>query len=74
MQAGREHGMHTMDSHLADLANAGLITVAAAMEKAQDALGLKALIHRTETPTDTAARAMAASDIDFGDVYSRTVD
>ena len=74
MQAGREHGMHTMDSHLADLANAGMITVAAAIEKAQDAQGLKALIHRTETPTDTAARAMAASDIDFGDVYSRTVD
>jgi twitching motility protein PilT len=74
MQAGREHGMHTMDSHLADLANTGQITVAAAMEKAQDAAGLKALIHRTETPTDTAARAMAASDIDFGDVYSRTAD
>jgi twitching motility protein PilT len=74
MQAGREHGMHTMDSHLADLANTGQITVAAAMEKAQDAQGLKALIHRSETPTDTAARAMAASDIDFGDVYSRTAE
>ena len=74
MQAGREHGMHTMDSHLADLANAGMITVAAAMEKAQDALGLKALIHRSDTPTDAAERAMAATGIDFRDAYSRKAE
>ena len=74
MQAGREHGMHTMDSHLADLANAGLITVAAAMEKAQDASGLKSLIHRSDTPTDVAERAMAATGIDFGDAYSRKAE
>jgi len=74
MQAGREHGMHTMDSHLADLANAGLITVAAAMEKAQDAESLKQLIHRSETPTDAAARAIAGTGIDFGDVYSRKAE
>lgn len=74
MQAGREHGMHTMDSHLADLANAGDITVQAAMEKAQDPVSLKALIHRTETVADAAGRAMAATGIDFGDVYSRQAD
>ena len=74
MQAGREHGMHTMDSHLADLANAGMITVAAAMEKAQDAESLKQLIHRSETPTDAAARAIAGTGIDFGDVYSRKAE
>jgi twitching motility protein PilT len=74
MQAGREHGMHTMDSHLADLANAGEITVQAAIEKAQDPISLKQLIHRMETPADAAARAMAASGIDFGDAYSRTAE
>ncbi len=71
MQAGREHGMHTMDSHLADLANAGMITVAAAIEKAQDAESLKQLIHRGESATDVAAQAMAATGIDFKDAYSR---
>jgi twitching motility protein PilT len=74
MQAGREHGMHTMDSHLADLANAGEITVAAAMEKAQDPISLKQLIHRADTSADAAARAMAATGIDFGDAYSRTAE
>jgi twitching motility protein PilT len=71
MQAGREHGMHTMDSHLADLANAGEITVQAAMEKAQDPDSIKQLIHRFETPADAAARMAAATGIDFGDAYSR---
>ena len=74
MQAGREHGMHTMDSHLADLANAGEITVAAAIEKAQDVESLKQLIHRSETATDAAGRAIAGTGIDFGDVYSRTAN
>ncbi|MES2093710.1 MAG: type IV pilus twitching motility protein PilT [Actinomycetota bacterium] len=73
MQAGREHGMHTMDSHLADLANAGMITVAAAIEKAQDAESLKQLIHRGESATDVAAQAMAATGIDFKDAYSRKI-
>ena len=71
MQAGREHGMHTMDSHLADLANTGMITVAAAIEKAQDVESLKQLIHRGESATDVAAQAMAATGIDFKDAYSR---
>jgi twitching motility protein PilT len=74
MQAGRDYGMHTMDAHLADLANAGEITVAAAMEKAQDPASLQQLIHRLETPADAAARAMAATGIDFGDAYSRTAE
>ena len=74
MQAGRDHGMHTMDSHLADLANAGTITVKAAMDKAQDAESLKLLIHRAESGTDAAAKAMATSGIDFGDVYSRKAE
>ena len=66
--------MHTMDQHLAELVNAGEITVAAAMEKAQDPASLQQLIHRMETPADAAARAMAATGIDFGDAYSRTAE
>ena len=73
MQAGRDHGMHTMDSHLADLANAGMITVAAAIEKAQDVESLKQLIHRGDSATDAAAQAMAATGIDFKDAYSRKI-
>ena len=73
MQAGRDHGMHTMDSHLADLANAGVITVTAALEKAQDAESLKQLIHRGKSASDVAAQAMAANGIDFGDAYSRKI-
>jgi len=46
MQAGRELGMHTMDQHLADLVNAGMITQPAAMEKAQDREDLQQLIRR----------------------------
>src|SRR5690606_18004478 len=48
MQAGRELGMHTLDQHLAELVNAGRITHAAAMEKVQDPIGFKALVHRSE--------------------------
>jgi twitching motility protein PilT len=70
MQAGREHGMHTMDSHLADLANAGEITTKAALDKAQDPAALKGLIHRVESASDVASRAMATGGIDFGDAYS----
>ena len=33
MQAGAQHGMHTMDQHLADLANRGLITYEHGLEK-----------------------------------------
>jgi twitching motility protein PilT len=63
MQAGGELGMHTMDRHLADLANAGIITQRAAIDKAQDVEGLRQMIHRVEAPTST-------SSIDFNDSYS----
>jgi twitching motility protein PilT len=46
MQAGREMGMHTMDQHLAELVDTGVITHEAALEKAQDATTLKQLVHR----------------------------
>ncbi|MBG6055658.1 twitching motility protein PilT [Salinibacterium sp. CAN_S4] len=48
MQAGRALGMHTMDQHLAELVNEGLITSKAAMEKAQDADALQRLVHRVD--------------------------
>jgi twitching motility protein PilT len=70
MQAGGELGMHTMDRHLADLANAGIITQRAALDKAQDLESIKQLIHRIETPSDAASKAMDASAINFGDAYS----
>lgn len=49
LQAGRELGMHTLDQHLADLVNQGVITHHAALEKAQDTESLRQLIHRTES-------------------------
>jgi twitching motility protein PilT len=73
MQAGGDLGMHTMDRHLADLANTGIITNQAAMDKAQDVEGLRQMIHRVETPSDSAGRAMAASAIDFGDAHSKAI-
>jgi twitching motility protein PilT len=60
--------MHTMDRHLADLANSGVITPQAAMEKAQDLEGLKQMVHRVET-TDAASQAIARSSIDFDNAY-----
>ncbi|MEO7015738.1 MAG: type IV pilus twitching motility protein PilT, partial [Leifsonia sp.] len=51
MQAGRDAGMHTMDQHLADLVDKGLITHEAAMEKAQDEENLRQLIHRADAGT-----------------------
>ena len=44
MQAGKSLGMHTMDQHLAGLANTGVISNQAAMEKAHDLDGLKRLL------------------------------
>ena len=73
MQAGRESGMRTMDQHLAELVNAGVITRRAAMEKAHDKEGITRLIQRTESPTEASAMAIAASGLDFGDSYSGTV-
>jgi twitching motility protein PilT len=68
MQAGGELGMHTMDRHLADLANAGVITQRAAIDKAQDVEGIKQLIHRVDSAADTRG-ASANSSIDY-DAYS----
>ncbi|MEJ1231048.1 MAG: hypothetical protein WDM88_11135 [Galbitalea sp.] len=54
MQAGRGLGMHTMDQHLADMVNSGLITHAAAIEKVHDVEGFKSLVHRTESAASLA--------------------
>jgi twitching motility protein PilT len=66
MQAGGEIGMHTMDRHLADLVNAGIITQRAALDKAQDIESIKQLIHRVDSSEEAA---MSASEINF-DAYS----
>ena len=70
MQAGRELGMHTMDQHLAELVNSGIITHQAALEKAHDAEGINRLIQRVESPTEASGRALASGGIDFGDTFS----
>jgi twitching motility protein PilT len=70
MQAGGDLGMHTMDRHLADLCNAGIITQRAALDKAQDPDGIKQLIHRMDATADATSRAIDASAIDFNDAYS----
>jgi twitching motility protein PilT len=69
MQAGGDLGMHTMDRHLADLANAGVISQRAAIDKAQDVEGIKQLIHRIDSTADAAGRAMNNSSINY-DEYS----
>ncbi len=70
MQAGRESGMRTMDQHLADLVNSGVITRRAAVEKAHDVEGLTRLIQRVESPAESS---VMSSGPDFGDSYSGTV-
>ncbi|MBT2501981.1 type IV pilus twitching motility protein PilT [Curtobacterium sp. ISL-83] len=70
MQAGRDMGMHTMDQDLAELVNVGTITRVAAMEKVHDLDGFDRLVQRVESPSDSSAAAIAASEIDFGDKYS----
>src|SRR5665811_1102685 len=69
MQAGGDLGMHTMDRHLADLANAGVISQRAAMDKAQDVEGIKQLIHRVDSTTDNRAASMGSA-INYDDAYS----
>ncbi|MGO4534654.1 type IV pilus twitching motility protein PilT [Leifsonia sp. 2MCAF36] len=73
MQAGRDLGMHTMDQQLADLVNRGVITHRVGLEKAHDTTGFGRLVQRVESPGEASARAIAASDIDYGDSYSGTV-
>jgi len=70
MQAGRDTGMHTMDQDLAELVNVGTITRKAALEKVHDEEGFDRLVQRVESPSDSSAAAIAASEIDFGDKYS----
>jgi pilus retraction protein PilT len=70
MQAGRDSGMHTMDQDLAELVNVGTITRRAALEKVHDIEGFDRLVQRVESPSDSSAAAIAASEIDFGDKYS----
>lgn len=48
MQAGRELGMQTLDQHLAELVDTGVITRDAAFEKAHDPETLRHLIQRQE--------------------------
>ncbi|NUU06979.1 type IV pilus twitching motility protein PilT [Leifsonia sp. C5G2] len=73
MQAGRGDGMHTMDQHLADLVDSGVITRTAALEKAHDLESINRLIQRADSPTDASAAAFAASEPDFGDTFSGQV-
>lgn len=47
LQAGKAHGMHTMDQHLADLVNSGTVTYGAAVEKVHDLEDFGRLVHRT---------------------------
>jgi twitching motility protein PilT len=68
MQAGGELGMHTMDRHLADLANAGVISQRAAMDKAQDVEGIKQLIHRIDSTADNRAASMGSPN--YNDAFS----
>jgi twitching motility protein PilT len=69
MQAGREHGMHTMDQHLADLVNAGQITHQAAYDKAHDVEDLKQLISRAGG--DASPTRGDRNGINFGDSFSK---
>ncbi|SEB40908.1 twitching motility protein PilT [Paramicrobacterium humi] len=70
MQAGKDLGMHTMDQHLAQLVNAGTITVKDAEKKAHDQAGFRSLLYGAPSPTEDKARALQASGPSFGDSYS----
>jgi twitching motility protein PilT len=61
IQAGRALGMHTMDQHLADLVNEGLITHGAALEKVHDLESFKRLVHRAE-PTHAVGQEFASQE------------
>jgi pilus retraction protein PilT len=66
MQAGRGLGMHTLDQHLAELVDAGVISRASAEEKAQDLAGLAQLIRRVDpAATGTATSPMSSDGIDY---------
>jgi twitching motility protein PilT len=66
MQSGRSQGMHTMDQHLAELVNLGTITAEAALEKANDADGIKRLFDGDIVKHSR----LTLEPIDFGDSFS----
>lgn len=68
MQAGRSHGMHTMDQHLAKLIKAETITYDAALEQAHDKNGLDNLL-KEFNKEGTMSRSLNES-INFGDSFS----
>jgi len=70
MQAGGEFGMHTLDQNLAQLVNAGMVDVRAAMERAHDRTGFQQLVRRSHSPSEAAAQALSGGGIDFGDRFS----
>jgi twitching motility protein PilT len=66
MQSGRSQGMHTMDQHLAELVNAGTITVDVALEKTNDVDGIERLLIGASTNRSRST----LEPIDFGDSFS----
>lgn len=66
MQSGRSQGMHTMDQNLAELVNAGTITVDAALEKAHDVDGIERLLQSASVNYSRST----LNPIDFGDSFS----
>ena len=66
MQSGRSQGMHTMDQHLAELANAGTIAVDDALENAHDVDGIERLLQGARTNHGRST----LEPIDFGDSFS----
>ena len=57
MQAGRGQGMQTMDQHLADLVNRGLVTHRSALEKVHDPETFARMVTRAEGPSSPHAFA-----------------
>ncbi|HUW88470.1 MAG TPA: type IV pilus twitching motility protein PilT [Candidatus Paceibacterota bacterium] len=66
MQSGRAQGMHTMDQHLAELANAGTIAVDDALENAHDVDGIERLLQGARINHTRST----LEPIDFGDTFS----
>ena len=66
MQSGRSQGMHTMDQHLAELANVGTIAVDDALENAHDVDGIERLFQGARINHGRSV----LEPIDFGDSFS----
>lgn len=67
MQAGGQFGMRTLDQHLAELVNAGVVSHAAATEKSQDLESLRQLITRSDSGRPVNA---LSTGVDYRDAYS----